>query len=322
MRNLQVFTYVFFVLFSVNLAASEQNDANAKEQIVAEINSKKITNQNLEDEIKRQVKADLSYFNEEQKHQLKKSVLDRLIQRELISEEALSKNLKPNDQALKAKLEEIYKRFESDEQRNKFFESSNVSKERFEQEIANDMAIESYLKGHVFKDVTTNEKEALDFYNSNTDKFQVPEQVKARHILFKVAQDAKEEEVNKAKAKAEKVLAEAKKGADFAQLAKENSEGPTKEKGGDLGFFSRGQMVKPFEDSAFSLKPNEVSELVRTQFGFHIIKVEEKKEASTASFEEVKNNLSQYLVAQKQQEILAKKLAELKEKAKVIVYLN
>jgi peptidyl-prolyl cis-trans isomerase D len=145
--------------------------------------------------------------------------------------------------------------------------------------------------------VVLNDDEIKSYYDYNLDTFKEPKEVRARHILFKVKEGASEEEEKAVREKAKAVLEEAKKGADFAELAKKYSEDPsTKNRGGDLGFFPAGRMTKPFEEAAFSLKPGEVSDLVRTEFGYDIIKVEEVKEARTKSLDEVRDEISKRLI--------------------------
>ncbi|MBU2498212.1 MAG: SurA N-terminal domain-containing protein [Proteobacteria bacterium] len=143
--------------------------------------------------------------------------------------------------------------------------------------------------------VAVTEQEIKEFYEYNLETFKVKKQVRARHILFKLDKDAAEEEVEKVKEKAMAVLEKAKKGEDFTGLAKKYSEGPTGKDGGDLGFFSQGQMVKPFEDAAFKMKKGEISDLVKSDFGFHIIKLEEIKEAGTKDLQEVRKQISEAL---------------------------
>ena len=148
----------------------------------------------------------------------------------------------------------------------------------------------------IFMDeVDIQEQEITDYYEYNIDTFLVPKQVKARHILFKVDQLSTEEEEKKVRDKAGVVLEEARQDKDFAALAEKYSEGPTKSKGGDLGYFSRGRMVKPFEDVAFNLKKGEISDLVRSRFGYHIIKVEDIKEERTKPLQEVKDHIVEKL---------------------------
>lgn len=142
-------------------------------------------------------------------------------------------------------------------------------------------------------DITENE--ISQYYEYHVDSFAQPKKVRARHILFKLSQDAKKDEEEKVRKEAEAVLEEVRQGKDFVALAKQYSEGPTKLKGGDLGYFPRGQMLKPFEDVAFSLKKGEVSDLVRTRFGYHIIRLEDILEANTQSLEEVRDRIVQAL---------------------------
>ena len=144
-----------------------------------------------------------------------------------------------------------------------------------------------------YKDqMKVSEDQIKDYYEDNLDTFKEKKQVKARHILFMLAENASKEEEEKVKQKAMSVLQQARAGADFAELAKKHTEDPSgKESGGDLGYFSAGQMVKPFEDAAFKLKKEEISDLVRTPFGYHIIKVEDVKEAKTKTLEEVRGQI-------------------------------
>jgi peptidyl-prolyl cis-trans isomerase D len=131
-------------------------------------------------------------------------------------------------------------------------------------------------------------EEVNDYYTRHLETFQSPEQVRARHILFKVASSASAEQEAQARTRAEEVLAALRNGEDFATLAKQHSEDTaTAEQGGDLGYFPRGQMVAPFEEAAFSLPVGQLSDLLRTPFGWHILRVEDKREAETKPLAEV-----------------------------------
>ena len=143
-------------------------------------------------------------------------------------------------------------------------------------------------------------REVERYYNDNIEMFSTPEQVRASHILFKT--EGKDEAA--VKAAAEKVLAEAKGGADFAELAKQHSEDESNAKlGGDLDYFSRGRMVPEFEDAAFGAQPGLIPDLVRTGYGFHIIKVVDKKAGSVRTFDEVKAQIREQLVGEKAQRL-------------------
>jgi len=147
--------------------------------------------------------------------------------------------------------------------------------------------------------VTVTEEDIRDYYESNLEKFEEPKTVQARHILIKVDESAKPEEVESARQRAEDLLKMAKEGKDFATLARQYSEGPTKTKGGDLGTFRREAMVKPFADKAFSMEAGEISDPVRTRFGWHIIKVEKVNPAKTITLDEAREDIQKKLKAER-----------------------
>jgi len=139
--------------------------------------------------------------------------------------------------------------------------------------------------------VSITEKEISDHYELNQESFKNPKQIKARHILLKLSPDASESEETKTKKKALSLLKRLKDGEDFAALAKKYSQGPTASKGGDLGYFTQGKMVKPFEELAFSLKKGEIGGPVKTRFGWHIIRIDDIKDATVKTFAEVRNQI-------------------------------
>jgi peptidyl-prolyl cis-trans isomerase D len=158
------------------------------------------------------------------------------------------------------------------------------------------------------------EAEVESFYNLNRDRYSAPEKRKARHILIKTAEGDSEEALSKKRERAGQVLELAKSGEDFAELAKQYSEGPSGPGGGDLGTFSRGRMVRPFEDTAFALKEGEISDIVETQFGYHVIKVEKIEPARTKPLAEVRDSIVKEIQKQKASELAFNKATEAYEK--------
>lgn len=186
--------------------------------------------------------------------------------------------------------EEIEQYFESHKNNYKTPEERNVQYVKFD--------IESYTK-----DVALPPEKIKSYYDEHLDEYTTPKKVHARHILLKLASDAADEMVEKRKQEISDILKQAKAGQDFAELAKQYSEGPTKDKGGDLGFFEKKTMVKPFADKAFAMKPGEISEPVRTNFGWHIIKVEAVNEGKKSSLDEVKDDIDKTLREAKAKEM-------------------
>ena len=179
----------------------------------------------------------------------------------------------------------------AEEARKKGFDQRPDVRENMELLINNFLTIE-YLDKVISKNVTVREKDLRRYYKNNKNKFKVPERVRARHILIKVNRTAPEEELKKARKKAREIQRRVQAGGDFAILAAELSDDPgSKRKGGDLGFVARGRMAPEFEKVAFSLKPGKVSDIVQTKFGFHVIRVEEKKKSSVRPYKTVKEQV-------------------------------
>lgn len=174
---------------------------------------------------------------------------------------------------------------------------------KMKENLLSQFAVKSVIDG-----ITVNEDEAQKFYNENPEYFDSPEQIRASHILV-----AEEE-------KAHSIYDSIQKGEDFGELAADNSTCPSAAAGGDLNYFSKGQMVPEFEQAAFNLQVGEVSKPVKTQFGYHIIKLTDKKESEKAPFEEVKQNIIQNLTAQKQHDAYNNHLEEIKKKYTVEIY--
>ncbi|MEW6570997.1 MAG: peptidylprolyl isomerase [Nitrospirota bacterium] len=254
-----------FAVLILMVACVEQTAAEESEEVIAKIKDKKITISNFNKII--------GYFDSERQKMieknphLKETILRQLVQSTVIAD--LAKN-----QGFDKKPEII--------------EQLDFFKDNF---LANE-----FLKRQVAEKVTIPEEDMKAYYDDNQEEFKTPEMVRVRHILVRVEPSASEEDKKKAKEKAEDILKKIKEGEDFAELASGLSDDPgSKANGGDLGFISRGRTVKPFEDAAFALKPGEVSGVVETQFGFHIIKVEERKEAGTQSYENAKERIRQKL---------------------------
>lgn len=194
---------------------------------------------------------------------------------------------------------------------------NNWTKEEFDKNLTMDLRINKLLENRTQSAAQPSEEDLKKFYEENKERFDVPESVTASHVL--IATEATDDDATKAtkKAKADELRKKIVDGADFAAIASENSDCPSKTRGGDLGSFTKGQMVKPFEDAAFGQKIDEVGPVVETQFGYHIIKVTKHEEARTLPFDEVKERLAKVLESQNKQESARKYIEELKSKADI-----
>lgn len=248
------------------------------------------------------------------------SILKQIVDKELLTQEIKKQGVSPDAKQIADGYENYKKMFRTPENFKKYLESSGMSETQIRGNIAHQEAVKSLLSKQ--GDLKVADKEVQEYYAKNKARYEVKEQVRARHILLKVAAKDPADKASAQKAKAEEIFKKTQaKGADFAALAKEFSEGPTKTRGGDLGFFAKGRMVPDFEKAAFAMKIGSISKPVKTRFGWHIIKVEEKKEGRTREFSEVKSSITKQIEARKNRTAKAKLLADLKKNGKVETFL-
>ncbi len=254
--------------------------------------------------------------------EIKKEVLENLINSELLYQESQKQGITVDEVAVNEQLRKLKERFPSEAEFKSALSKANLSEDAVKSQLKRGMAIQRFIDNQFVQKSKVSDKESRAYYDSHPDLFKQPEQVRASHILIKVDPGADESQKVEARKKMEKIQGKVQKGEDFAALAKEFSEGPSSAKGGDLGYFRRGQMVKPFEEKAFALQPGEVSDIVETQFGYHLIKVMDKKPETTIAYEDIKDRLKQHLKREKVQKDLKLYVEKLKEKAKVERFLT
>lgn len=222
--------------------------------------------------------------------QMKSKVLDSVVSKKLIDDAIAASKVSVTDKEVDEEFSNFTEQVKKQDPNGMemFYKRANTDEAGFKEQIGETLKLKKLLaKDH---DIEVTDEDARAYYDKNAEKFKEPEQVKASHILLKLDKEADDATAKKAEKKAKKLAKQARaKDADFAKLAKENSQGPSAAKGGDLGMFPRGKMVPEFDKVAFSTKVGEVSDPVKTQFGYHVIKVFEKKDARTVPFEEAKD---------------------------------
>jgi peptidyl-prolyl cis-trans isomerase C len=249
--------------------------------------------------------------------EFRKQVLDRLIDEELLYQEAKRLKRGASTEALEAEMTKARAQFPTPEAFKEVLAQSKITEADLRAIIGRNLSIQAYVDTDLAKGITVSDAEVHDFYMGNTDKFSSPEQARARHILVAVDEKADDKTRQAAKAKADDLLAQLKGGASFEDLAKKSSDCPSASQGGDLGFFGHGQMVPEFDSAAFALKVGELSGVVQTKFGYHIIKLEEKKDAHVVPEAEGAAKIREYLTAQKTAAAVEKAVKSLREKAKI-----
>ena len=261
-------------------------------------------------QIKKELTAD-------EKKKAESAVLDQLISAELLYQDGKKLPIPDIDSRVEAQMKQGKTKFPSTEAYDKALKASGLTEKDLEEFARKEIYINNLIETEIASKVTISDDQAKKFYDENSEKFKQPETVQASHILIGVDPKASAEEKAKAKEKAEALLKRAKAGEDFAALAKTNSTCPSAPQGGAFGYFSKGQMVPAFEAAAFSLKPGEISDVVETQFGYHIIKVTNKKPAGTVSFSDAKKDIINYLKVQKIQQSISELVDKLRKEGKI-----
>jgi peptidyl-prolyl cis-trans isomerase C len=317
-RSIMIVTGLALVLAALPVLAQPSGDK------AAVVNGSVITHKELERELSRTTEQLLQMgrpISDDQLSEMRKRTLDNLIAYELLYQESKKKGVKIAAAAVDEKVNELKKQYPDEAEFKEMLSGSDLTEADLKAYMKRGLAIEQLVDKEIVQKITVSDKEIRDYYDSNLDRFKRPEQVRASHILIKVDPEADKSEKAKARKQIETIQKKVKKGEDFEALAKEYSGCPSSAKGGDLGYFGRGQMVKPFEDAAFALQPGQVSDIVETRFGYHLIKVTDKRPPTTVPFDEVKDGIRGHL---KQQQVREKVLAyveELKGKAKVETFL-
>ena len=252
---------------------------------------------------------------------IENSILDSLIVSELLFQESKKQGIQVKPETVTEQLTIVKQRFPSEAEFKKALDENKLTESKIKADIKRDMAIQQLIDKEVDQKVKITDEEGKTFYDTNPQLFQQPEQVKASHILIKVDEGASEENKAEARKKIKEIQQKVQKGEDFAELAKTYSEGPSAPRGGDLNFFGRGQMVKPFEDAAFSLEPNETSDIVETKFGYHLIKVVDKQPAKKIAYADVQDRINKHLKDQKLRTERQLYFDKLKKDAKIEKFL-
>jgi len=292
-----ILSILFLLLISFSTFAGTEAVSQDKEK-AAVVNGTVITQKEFDielNQVKRKVSQGRQAVSDAKLEKIKNDILENLINRELLYQQSQKKGVVIEEKIVEDYLSSLKQKFPNQEEYEKALKDFSISENGLKLKVKMGYAIQNFIDKQIADKVAVSEKESKTFYDVHPEFFKQPERVKASHILIKLDPNAEESKKASAKEKIENIQKKLKEGKDFTALAREFSEGPSKDNGGDLGFFTRGQMVPPFEDAAFSLKTGEVSDLVVTRFGYHLIKVTEKAAAQTIKFEDAKEKIVQHL---------------------------
>lgn len=308
-----------FLIGIALFAGSGFSFAEEPSKVLAKVNGVPITIGEVEEEVSIIVSRVLYHkdVSPEKRETFKKEAVEKLIDKELEYQEAKRRGITADKEAIKERIEEVKKRFPSEKEFRKTLKKNDLTVAKYEERVRKELIIEEIVSAEVEKKASVSDDEVKAYYEKNKERAKEPEKIRVRHIVIMFDPSKGSEDMERARAKAEEILKMAKSGEDFAALAREYSEDSYKDKGGDLGYVTRGSMYPEIEKAAFSLKLGEIMGPVETKYGFYLIKVEDRKPERTFSFDEVKEVLKKVLEGRKKEERSKEWIASLREKAKI-----
>jgi len=290
--------------------------------VVARVNGEDVKKAELDMAIKTLEDRARTPVPAEQRDAVFRQVLDRIIGYHLLVQEARNRKIAAPPWEVDGQIEQIKKQFPTEDAFKQMLQSRGVTVESLRKDTTDTIAVNQMLQKELDPKIKVTEADMKTFFDQNRPKFRQEDSVHASHILIRVDEKADAAARTVAKAKAEDLLKQLKKGVAFADLAKKNSEDPgSAANGGDLGFFSRGQMVPAFEAAAFALQPGQTSSVIETPFGYHVIRVSEAKPGRDLNYDEVKGQIDEYLKQQQRDQYSQEFVDQLRAKAKVQILI-
>jgi peptidyl-prolyl cis-trans isomerase C len=301
-------------------APTPTKDPNA---VVAKVNGSPITEKNYEEAIREFLQGQGAPPNlpEEQMGQVRQAVMEALIGTELVYQKSVSAGIKVSQQEIDEALGETKKQFPDEAKWEESLKQQGTDKASFIEGVTRNLAINKAIKNDVFDKIAVSDTDAKAYYDQHPQEMQKPEEIRASHILVRFPEGAADDVKKAARARAEEALAKVKAGGDFAAVVKDYSQDPgSAAQGGDLGFFSKGRMVPAFETVAFAMKVGQVSDVVESPFGYHVIKVTDHHDAQAAPYAELSDKLKDFLKQKQARGGVQAYLKTLRDTAKVEIF--
>ena len=324
-RNGRAIRAIIISILTLTVASfvSARGGRESAKDAVAMVNGIAIPRAFLDREIGRieqQMTQDGYVPGEDDAEDIRSGALESLVSMELLYQRSQERGFTVTESRVDIEISMLQGNFEDAEGYKQALEQMQLTESQLRTEIERNMAVQDFIDSEFRRNATISDEELRDFYDTNPEMFSDGLQVRARHIIITVAQDATDEQKQAAREKIEGIRQQIDQGADFGELAKEYSEGPSGAQGGDLGYFGRGQMVEPFETAAFSLPIGQVSDIVITQYGYHLIQVIDKTTSEIIPFDEIQEQLRDYLLENKVLEQIAEHIDELRSAAEIETY--
>jgi len=312
------------LLFAGTLSFASSTEPQTENENAAIVNniviSKLVLDQNVNIVLRKKglLKSDLP---PDQLKEITTHTLEELINRELLFQESQRLGIRIEPQIVNQQYDLMQKMYPDKKVFAEKLSAVNLSEKEMKSEVERGLIIRRLIQEKVVSRAQTPEEESLAFYEKNKGQFKQPEMVRAQHILFSFSPGTSPVQKQKTREAMEKIQKRIKRGESFSELAKKFSNDPNGKNGGELGYFDREKMVEPFSRAAFALGVNEVSNIVETEYGFHLIKVLDKKPERIPAFEEIKEDITQLIVQKKIANGIKSYIQILRDKAKITTFL-
>ncbi len=294
--------------------------------VVARVNGKAVLGRDLQQRIQNELtpigNPEWKNLKEDYQQELIGQSLGSLVATELIYQKAVSMGLKATDAEVQSEFAKAAKNFGSDADMNIALANRGMDRTSLMKDLGRSLTVSKYVNETIGKKITVTPAEVSDYYAGHKSAFNHPDLIRTSQIFIMVPESATPEQDKLARQRAEMVLARARKGEDFARLAKEYSMDGSASNGGDVGLVPKGSLNPEYEEAAFALQVGAVSDIVRTQVGYHIIKVTEKRKAGLAELDEVRPALMDFLKTQRVDAEVSKVVDTLRGSAKIEILLK
>ena len=274
-----------------NNRAAAFPDSLAAEEVIATVNDEPITG----DELKVLAYTASGMMDSTRSPSFNIRLLDQMIDRKLMAQEAKAAGVSIPDTLVTNVLDQFVRQFGGEQQVDQMLAPMGLTRDDFRNAIQRDLTIRKYVDEKITSSIVVADADIRAFYDQNPDMFAGQDSVRVSHIILLSHEGDVEQSKKDRRAQMESIRTRAVSGENFAELARQYSQDNVAQQGGDLGYFPRGMMVKPFEDAAFALKKGQISDIVETQFGLHLIKCVDKKSARPVPFEEAKARIDMML---------------------------
>jgi parvulin-like peptidyl-prolyl isomerase len=315
---------MIILLLSLALALLWDMPSGAFSKPVAKVNDTLLTEADLELSLNEIIPAGVFHggFSSKIREKYRPQAFEKMIEKELFYQEAVKMGLEIDEEIIKAEREKTIERLGGEKKFTAALKNAGLTDEQYQQRLRKKQLVKRFIIIEISDKALPTDEEIKDYYRRNRKKYKRPEARRLTHILISVRPDASAEERKLKKAQAQEVIDRINAGEDMAAVAWKYSTGPYRVKGGDMGLVHRGRLHPDLEKEVFQLQPGKLSGIIETIYGYHVVRVEEVKEAEQLELSDVYDKIKNELTERNEKHIREELVANLRAKARIEKYSN